>query len=302
MAEIGYNQVILNKKLPAALRTPQEVVSHRSSVPMTSTDHTTFKFCYKCGETKLVGEFYRNQAKADGFSSECKPCAIKRAIEWQHTNPKKKIATEARYRERHLQKINAKHRQKYADDTAVQQRVKSNGAKWYRENKQRAKAVRDKYRLEHKQQLDAAQRQWNQKHAKKRNETIAQWKRNNPTKLVVYKQTRRARTINLPCAFSEHDYGYSLKYFNGVCAYCDNPPSFLDQNRVLHADHFIPLSDTEHCPGTVPSNMLPACQSCNLSKSNRNPHEWLIARFGKRRAAKIEKRIKAYFEEVVARE
>ena len=73
---------------------------------------------------------------------------------------------------------------------------------------------------------------------------------------------------------------------------------------TLADDHFIPLNAME-CPGTVIENMLPACHAmksgggsldCNRSKSDNNPHQWLIERFGKRKAAKIEKAIDAYFQ------
>lgn len=65
----------------------------------------------------------------------------------------------------------------------------------------------------------------------------------------------------------------------------------------FHQDHFIALTDTRpNNPGTVPTNIVPSCGICNDSKGNKNAAEWLIAKFGKRRAYAILKRIEIYFE------
>jgi hypothetical protein len=34
------------------------------------------KICPKCGETKGVGEFHRQQKNADGIQSRCKACQV----------------------------------------------------------------------------------------------------------------------------------------------------------------------------------------------------------------------------------
>lgn len=118
-----------------------------------------------------------------------------------------------------------------------------------------------------------------------------------PDERRLCNQRRLARKRGLPSTFDAADWTYALNYFHGVCAYCANPPSFLDRDWILHAEHFIPLSDP-NCPGTIKGNMLPACQNCNFSKHNKAPHDWLVSRFGKRKAANIERRIHTFFKEV----
>lgn len=56
--------------------------------------------------------------------------------------------------------------------------------------------------------------------------------------------------------------------FDGKCAYCG-------ELGELHQDHFVP-----HSKGGAytKKNIVPACQSCNSSKSNKNPLDWLIKR------------------------
>jgi 5-methylcytosine-specific restriction endonuclease McrA len=50
------------------------------------------------------------------------------------------------------------------------------------------------------------------------------------------------------------------------CVYCDAV-------EELTQDHFVPLFSPE-CPGTVPWNMVPACEGCNASKRHRDAAVW----------------------------
>ena len=57
--------------------------------------------------------------------------------------------------------------------------------------------------------------------------------------------------------------------FDHCCAYCGDRPSFLT------IDHVIPRSQN----GTNdPSNLLPACKSCNESKGSRTLLTWYTSR------------------------
>jgi len=66
----------------------------------------------------------------------------------------------------------------------------------------------------------------------------------------------------------------------------------FDRSFTLHQDHYIPVTKNG---GYTPDNILPACQSCNLSKWNSDPHDWLIRKFGKSKAKQIEAKIAIYF-------
>lgn len=57
-----------------------------------------------------------------------------------------------------------------------------------------------------------------------------------------------------------------LEEFNGKCAYCMNPATTWD--------HVIPVARGGQ---TTPSNVVPACSSCNSSKKSRDVFEWLEA-------------------------
>lgn len=112
---------------------------------------------------------------------------------------------------------------------------------------------------------------------------------------IIYFHRRRAKKLALPHTFTLSEWRQAVAYWDGRCAYCGNPPSLFDKTYVLHQDHWIPLNNPD-CPGTVSSNMLPVCQTCNLSKKACDPVVWLQGRFGKRIARTIEDKVLKYFE------
>lgn len=106
-----------------------------------------------------------------------------------------------------------------------------------------------------------------------------------------YQAAKRA----LPNAFTSDAWMFALNYFGHCCAVCGRPQGLW---HVLSADHWIPLTSPD-CTGTVPSNIVPLCHGiagCNNSKSNKNPQEWLRAKFSPHRAKQILARINVYFE------
>lgn len=56
---------------------------------------------------------------------------------------------------------------------------------------------------------------------------------------------------------------------NGRCAYCG---CILDYN-TFHIDHIIPKSKSQNNSSDI-NNLMPACQDCNLIKSNLNLEEF----------------------------
>lgn len=117
---------------------------------------------------------------------------------------------------------------------------------------------------------------------------------------VATKQRRRARMSNLPNDFTPAEWQRGLDYFEGKCAVCGSQPDFW---TTLAADHWIPLSKGG---SSTKMNLVPLCHgkkgrpfgepSCNNSKGNHDPLEWLESRFGTRRAREIIKRIETYFQ------
>lgn len=146
------------------------------------------------------------------------------------------------------------------------------------------------------------ERKWNAAHSASRRQTTKKWYRANPEKVRLMRQKRRTAKRHLPFTFTAEDWQCALGWWRGVCAYCGKPQGLLAHTKLCQ-DHFIPLAHQETCPGTVPQNILPACMSCNSSKGDSDPIEWLKqaykeGRLGKQTPDALLKRIHEYFDHV----
>lgn len=90
------------------------------------------------------------------------------------------------------------------------------------------------------------------------------WRKANPEKAKARYHTRRARLAALP--HETYDFKIICAVYGNKCAYCGKASK-------LTVDHLVPVSHPE-CPGDVPSNIRPACSSCNSSKKDRLFEEW----------------------------
>jgi len=82
----------------------------------------------------------------------------------------------------------------------------------------------------------------------------------------VSNRRRKARERNMIYEFTTAQWISALDYFGNVCAYCGN------ESSVYHQDHFIPVAAGGHL---IPTNIVPACPGCNLSKKDNLPDEWV---------------------------
>ena len=100
-------------------------------------------------------------------------------------------------------------------------------------------------------------------------------RRRNPDKAMVDRYTEAHRRRAAEAAVAEYsdltpaEWRQIKKAFGNRCAYCGLPAT---KGNRLQVDHFIPL--TRGGPLTA-RNVVPACVSCNPSKGNKLPHEWL---------------------------
>lgn len=167
--------------------------------------------------------------------------------------------------------------------------------------KEREKSLR--YEAKNPEKVREIHRDYQRRFRKEHPEYMRKWREANTDHIREYydqhpeiqraaKVRRRALKNTLPIDFTSADMRVMLTYWHNCCAYCNSQQDFW---HTIEADHFIPVTAVA-CPGTVKTNMLPACRSCNASKNNRTPREWMNEVFGKRRAKQILNRITLYFE------
>jgi 5-methylcytosine-specific restriction endonuclease McrA len=267
-----------------------ENARRKKSIPVRRTPHVDgMKRCSYCKEWKpATHDFFGvDRRNWDGFQSACRVCGS--AIAKRTRDPVRKHQYYLSY---YLANADAIRRRTNAYYYANIDAAKEQRRRWRERNADKLREQKRQYRIKNRDRLLEKDRRYRAEHRDAKREQDALYYRNNRERYYVHAYNRRARKRSLPATFTRKDMKRALKYFNGCCAYCGQQRDFWDN---LHADHFIPLSSPE-CPGTIPTNMLPACKHCNLTKSNRAPDEWLVWKFGKRRAKSILARIQAYFD------
>lgn len=229
-----------------------------------------YKTCPHCRQSFPATPEYFNRDKntKDGLVYRCKPCERARFKQYYNVDPDHHRKRALDYRNAHLEESRAKDR------------------RWYYANPDKVKAKQKRYKQD----------------PVKNRARVKAWVKANPVKRAIQTQKRNTAKRGLPRTFTDIDWLYALEYWHGVCAYCGNPPRLWDVPRVLHQDHFIPVSPayqlTVPNPGYVKTNVLPACQDCNTHKHNSDPHDWLLSRYSAREVTAIEARIAAYFDSV----
>lgn len=241
------------------------------------------KICNDCQKEKTLDQFNKHSYSKDGLKPVCRACQADYNRKYREMNGD---AIREKKRESYDKEAQQKRNKRYAENPENQIKIKQRGKDWYATNKEQSLA--DSARRYRNNPIPARAR-------------AKQWVKNNPERAKVTIQRRKARKNNLPDTLTSVDWQRCLNYFGGCCAVCGRPPGLW---HTLAMDHWIPLSSPD-CPGTVPTNIIPLCHSkkdgeecCNNTKGARPPREWLIFRFGKRKASIILKRIEDYFSSV----
>lgn len=138
-------------------------------------------------------------------------------------------------------------------------------------------------------------RAWYEANRDRATEMGKAWRKANLDSSRATYHRRLARKHSLPDTFTAADWQRVFDHFGGCCAACGRQPGLW---HTLAADHWVPLTSPD-CPGTVAWNIVPLCHGnggCNNTKNAKNPSEWVIERFGKRKGRAILKRIEAFLD------
>lgn len=242
----------------------KDCASLRSGKKRRHQSPTGFHWCSKCSRElpETPEYFYRDKGKKSGLSTTCKTCTDSRTSLWVIEHPER------------IQEIAIHWRRNHRDRTREHGRL-------YRENTPKGilRQRRKRSREQHPERERNYGRHYRQTHRERRRELS---------------RRRYARQLEVPYTMTASEWSYAQEHFNGCCAYCGHSARLFDRSSTLHQEHFIPIT-AKNTPGTVPTNIVPACQTCNTSKNDSDPYEWIDRRFGKRKANVILKRIHAYF-------
>ncbi len=208
------------------------------------------KTCTKCGEMKGFGEFYRRADTCDGLQPHCSTCdsAKSKNHYWknkEYHSKRSKIWREANrgYRKEQAAKYNEENKEY----------LKECSRKRYRKNLVQNRERNNKYHRKYYQR--------NKRRIKKRNK---EYRALNPERHRIIKQRRRARKRQLPATLTEDQWQETLEACNHKCVYCGAP--------WKDGEHFVPESKGG---GYTVNNILPACKRCNLTKSDKDPFDFI---------------------------
>ena len=277
----------------------------------------THKMCPKCGQDKPIAAFNRDRSHRSGYKSRCSECVNsarriglprnasspdlhatnKTCATCGETKPIESFRPSGKgYRPGHrrFQCRQCEHLANQPWRMANKESLKLKRHLKYLETKdanaERCKAWKSANAVEWAAYMKA----WKEAHAEEVSIYNHDWLQANKLSSAHRQSQRAARKRGLLDTFTYEQEQFCRQYFHYACAYCQKEEGFL---WCIAMDHFIPL-DSPLCPGTIVTNMLPACNGrdgCNTSKKNRDPHTWLIRKVGKRKAEVTLRKIEAYF-------
>lgn len=236
------------------------------------------KRCCVCKEIKPYQDFAKDNGRKDGYQRTCKVCRRNRYVA---------------NREGVLNYSKSYYRN---NKTKIRERIEI----YRKSNLEKHRGYVAKWRLGNPEKVKKQKSRHYKKHSGRYITLAVLRRKRNPEKYKVIENRRRARKLNLPDTWTQKHWQFALNYFNGCCAVCGRQLTNLLNTHKPAADHWIPLVNPT-CPGTVPENIVPLCHGiggCNNKKSSKDPEQWLIETYGRRKAKQILDRINQYFETV----
>lgn len=273
----------------------------------------------KCKQWKpaTMDYFSFDKSTIDKLNYVCRKCNQKKMANYWQDNREELLENQRRRYKENKEEILFKQKLYYEDnkDWLLEQQNQ-----YYHNNKEWILEHQKQYNAKHRERINRKNKIYYRKHRKRIIQKTTEYAKNNRERTAanrrrryrenlaenrkrsrIYAQNRRARVLELPNTFTVDEWERCLVYFENQCVVCGASADLFIQ---LDADHWIPISDDD-CPGTVATNIVPLCSSkqtiegqlgCNQSKTYKDPEEWLIERFGKRKAKAILKRIHEYFD------
>jgi hypothetical protein len=283
--------------------------------------NTDLKQCSKCKEVfpRTLEYFPPRKEATDGLRGICRVCRRKQHSDWRSDNEEYKEKRK-RYRKDNAAYYNQKSKEwREKNPERHKQKLKD----WRANNLERSRELNRESNTRHKDKINAHKkrryhenrdreiargRDYYQRNKLKVTIRIREYRQENPqqTREIarVSSQRRRARIKALPNTLTSQQWGFALEYFGNACAICGAKSGLW---TAIAIDHWIPLTDKRpDNPGTVASNVIPLCHnkhgsvgltpSCNQSKYNKDPIEWVLTTYGRRKGKEILRRITDYFD------
>lgn len=225
--------------------------------------------------------FHRRKASNDGLCYTCKECSIARTKQNAADNPERVRESARRYYTEHLEESRAYHLEYYQRNADI---IRQRARDWYWDNREDTLEYARQYYQDNREVLIAKGVERERRNPEQARARKQRYIERNPERRKqsanayahsekgrVGRQRRRARKDGLPDTLTGEQWADCLEYWGYACAVCEH-------SDEIHADHFIALA-LDDCPGTIATNIIPLCRSCNSSKRDKRPDQWLMKKY-----------------------
>jgi 5-methylcytosine-specific restriction endonuclease McrA len=145
------------------------------------------------------------------------------------------------------------------------ERINAQNREWYANNKRHHKELMQRWYADNLEYQHGLQRLWYVKNRELHLEACRKWSAEHLPLKAKYRRDRRARKEGSPGISSIDKIQARVDYYGGICAYCRSAP-------YEEIDHVMPLVNGG---SNWPSNLRPACRSCNRRKSSKSIESFL---------------------------
>lgn len=257
---------------------------------------TRHKTCTRCGKSlPATTDFFPKRTDSkDGLRNQCTACikaerkqryaenreaAIRYSAEWSRNNPERMKKYRRTWYENHRDEVAEKNRAWWAANPGKSaeysrrwralnpEKARAKTRRWYRKNSGQALAINRRWMSENRERRRQQQKIYRENHKAERALAFKRWAQANPEKQRVTNRRRRARLIEATGDHTEKDIQQQYESQKGKCWWCG-----CDIGNEFHVDHLVPLS---RGGSNAPENLVISCPTCNLSKGNKMPHEWI---------------------------
>jgi 5-methylcytosine-specific restriction endonuclease McrA len=150
------------------------------------------------------------------------------------------------------------------EDRAAKQKA------WYQANAEERRAKMRAYYQETQLAQVESSRRWRAENREKHRTDALRWQRDNPDRVAARASRRRAVEVAAPGdGVPSEDWLIILELSDRRCSYCTCE---LTEETGTHMEHVVPLSRGGWHDS---SNVVPACETCNLTKHTKTAAEWL---------------------------
>ena len=203
------------------------------------------KRCTKCGEVKLVSEFYKDTSRRDGLRERCKACRRADSKAYYTAHSVECIARGKAWRKAHPERARVLMRA------------------WHAANTEKNRAYQKEWRDANRKHIRVRHKNWRDTNQEQCRATGKAWRDAHPERLRAVRANRRARENGAAGQASIEQMTARWDYYGGLCYICGMPAEATD--------HVIPLAKGG---SNWPANLRPICKRCNSVKGAKWPYDF----------------------------